>query len=208
MNLTPSFFDNSDIRRQDLAWNDWSAVSAFLADQLVCRFAVHDTPFPYVVGQSFRFVDGVFLVHCSRYGKLSDLIQKNPNVAIEVDQTVSLLKAPKGQNTSFEYYSVFARCEVESFSDIESIRAQQNDVLQKYRPEGRYKPIDDFAASQIVAFRCVVIGMSAKKRILADGQFSPPGQPAAPYVRFAFPASASLSSLPKDAFDSRQIGLA
>ena len=163
--------------------------------------AVHDEPFPYVVGQSFRFIEGVFLLHCSRFGKLAGLIRLNQNVTIEVDHLVALLKAPKGQNTSFEYYSVLARCIVELSDDKEAVRRQQYEVLEKYRPERDYSPIDDFAPTQITVFRCRVVEMSAKKRILADGQYSPPGQPQAPYIRYPLPPPPAISSLPPGAFD-------
>lgn len=196
----PAYFDNR-MRRGDLAWDDWPAISKFLADQMVCRIAIHDQPFPYILAQSYRFVDGKFLVHCSRFGKMADLIRRNPNVTIEVDHLVALLKAPKGQNTSFEYYSVLARCLVDWSEELEAVRAQQYDVLDKYRPERDYTPIDDFAPAQITVFKCMVVQMSAKKRILADGQYSPPGQPQAPYLRYPFPPPAAVSSLPPEAFN-------
>jgi len=199
----PNYFNNA-MRRDDLAWNDWSAIQAFLKDQMVCRMAVHDDPYPYVVGQSYRFVDGVFLLHCSRFGKLAGLIKRNPRVTIEVDHLVALLKAPKGQNTSFEYYSVLARCDVNLSEDTEVVRSQQYDVLEKYRPERDYTPIDNVAPTQITVFKCVVKEMSAKKRILADGQYSPPGQPQAPYLRYPFPPPAAISSLPSEAFDQNR----
>ncbi|WP_206692311.1 pyridoxamine 5'-phosphate oxidase family protein [Azospirillum sp. INR13] len=196
----PGYFDNG-MRRSDLAWNDWEAISRFLADQVVCRIAIHDDPFPYVLAQSYRFIDGVFLLHCSRFGRMAGLIRRNPHVTIEIDHLVALLKAPKGQNTSFEYYSVLARCCVDLSEDLEAVRRQQYEVLEKYRPERDYAPIDDFAPAQIMTFRCNVMQMSAKKRILADGQYSPPGQPQAPYLRYPFPPPAALSSLPPGAFD-------
>lgn len=195
--------ENSQIRRKDLAWNDAPAIAAFLSDELVCRIAINDEPFPYLVAQSFRYRDGIFLLHCSRFGKMARLIKANPNVCIEVDRLVALLKAPKGQNTSFEYYSVVARCRAEVIENVEGVRAHQYEVLGKYRPEGNYIPIDDFAPAQIVALPCKVIEMSAKKRILADGQYSPPGQPKAPYVRFPLPSSAAISSLPEGAFNPK-----
>lgn len=124
-----------------------------------------------------------------------------PIVSIVVDELVSLLKAPKGQNTSFEYYSVAAECSVEFEEDVPAVKRQQYEVLGKYRHEGGYVPIDDFAPAQIITFKCRIQNMTAKKRILADGQYSPPGQPQAPYVRFPFPGGATLSSLPESAFD-------
>jgi nitroimidazol reductase NimA-like FMN-containing flavoprotein (pyridoxamine 5'-phosphate oxidase superfamily) len=200
----PAFLDNSAVRRRDLAWDDWPAIVAFLSDECVCHLAVPTAGAPYVVGQSFRFAAGKFLLHCSRHGRLAGLMRARPVVSIVVDRLTALLKAPKGQNTSFEYYSVLAECTVEYAEEIPNVKRQQYQVLGKYRYEGGYEPIDDAAPAQIVTFDCKVKSMTAKKRILADGQYSPPGQPKAPYVRFAFPPGAQLSALPDEAFDSKR----
>ena len=118
-----------------------------------------------------------------------------------VSQPTMTVYAPKGQNTSLEYYSVIARCEVRLRESTEEVRAHQNQALDKFRPEKDYSPIEDGAASQIVAYRCEIRELSAKKRILADGQYSPPGQPKAPYLRYPFPSGATLSGLGPEAFD-------
>lgn len=196
----PSFL-KAEMRRTDLAWADWSAISAFLKDEMVCRVAVHDLPFPYVVAQSYTFLNDRFLIHCSRFGKLSSRIRADQHLTIEVDRPVALLKAPKGQNTSLEYYSVIARCQAEIKDEIEDVRTQQYVALDKFRPEKDYTPLEDGALSQIVAFECAIVEMTAKKRILADGQYSPPGQPNAPYLRYPLPQGAVLSALPAEAFD-------
>ncbi|ESH95054.1 MULTISPECIES: pyridoxamine 5'-phosphate oxidase family protein [unclassified Cupriavidus] len=201
--MTPAYLTN-EMRRTDLAWSDWPAIEAFLKDELICRVAVHDNPFPYVTAQSFTFTGDAFLIHSSRYGKLASAIRANPHVTIEIDRPVALLKAPKGQNTSLEYYSVIARCVATLRDQTDEIRAHQYLALDKFRPEKDYTPIEDGAANQIVAYRCEILSLSAKKRILADGQYSPPGQPRAPYLRYPFPAGATLSALPEEAFDPQR----
>jgi len=196
----PRYFRN-EIRRTDLAWNDWPAVRAFLEDQAVCRVAVHDAPFPYVVPQSYRFVGEAFLIHCARAGRMARCIAADPHVTIEVDQVVSLLKAPKANNTSFEYRSVIARCIAQASLDDLAIETQQYAALEKYRPERDYEPIDrENATRRIVALRCVIVELSAKKRILEDGGGAPGGGDPG-YVRYPFPPPAALSSLPREAFD-------
>jgi uncharacterized protein len=201
--MTPSFL-NDQIRRSDLAWTDWPSILAFLKDELICRVAVHDAPFPYVLAQSFTFTGDAFLIHCSRFGSFAQKLRENPHIAIEVDRPVALLKAPKGQNTSLEYYSVIARCKAAIDDDIEGVIRHQNQALDKFRPEKDYSPIEQGAASQIIAIRCAVVEMTAKKRILADGQYSPPGQPQAPYLRYPFAPGATISGLTPDAFDAHR----
>lgn len=200
---TPQYFHN-EMRRADLAWNDWPAVRAFLEDHAVCRVAVHDTPFPYVVPQSYRFLGDAFLVHCSRAGRMARCIAADPHVTVEVDQVESLLKAPRAENTSLEYRSVIARCTVRATLDDLGIEEQQYAALEKYRPERDYEPISrERATRQIVALRCQIVELSAKKRILADGQAAPDGSNPG-YARYPFPPAATLSSLPAQAFDPKR----
>lgn len=198
--MTPEYLDNT-MRRTDLTWTDWPAIEAFLRDELICRVAVNDKPFPYVVPQSFTFTGDAFLIHCSRFGKFSQLIQEDPHIVIVIDRPVALLKAPKGQNTSLEYYSVITRCKAFTRMETQDVIAHQNQALGKFRPENDYTAIEPGAANQIVAIRCQIENLSAKKRILADGQYSPPGQPQAPYLRYPFERGACVSGLPEGAFD-------
>ena len=196
----PAYFVN-DARRTDYAWNDWDAVAAFIRDQAVCRIAVNDGAWPYVVAQVFHFKDGAFLIHCSRSGKLAAALQRDPNCTIEIDQIVSLLKAPRAENTSAEYRSVVARCTATLALHDLDIETQQYATLdEKYRPEKDYLPIDtERATRRILAIRAQIVTLSAKKRILDEG-----GNPAGlPYLRFAFPPPAALSQLPPEAFAPR-----
>ena len=199
---TPAYLNNTGIRRQDLAWSDWPAIVAFLKDELICRIAVNDGNAPYVSALSYTFIRNEFLLHSSRHGRLASLLRAEPVITIEVDRPVALLKAPKGQNTSLEYYSVLAKCRTNFREVAKDVVEHQMAALGKFRPENDYLPIEQGAAEQIVAYRCEVLEMTAKKRILADGQYSPPGQPKAPYLRFPFPPGACINGLGHDAFDS------
>ena len=192
----PAFFVN-DVRRPELAWTDWDAVAAWLTDQVVCRIAVNDGDWPYVVAQTFRYRDDAFLLHFGRNGRLAKALRADPHCTIEVDQIVSLLKAPRANNTSAEYRSVVARCVAEMSDADEAIEAQQHLALEKFRPEADYQPIDRIGATRrIVSIRARIEKLTAKKRILDEG-----GNPAGlDYVRFAFPPPAALSELPPDAF--------
>lgn len=195
----PAFFVN-DVRRRELAWTEWDEVAAWLADQVVCRIAVNDDAWPYVVAQTFRFRDDTFLLHFGRNGRLANALRADPHCTIEVDQIVSLLKAPRANNTSAEYRSVVARCVAEMSEADEAIEEQQHLALEKFRPEADYQPIDRMGATRrIVSIRARVERLTAKKRILGEG-----GNPAGlDYARYAFPPPAALSQLPPEAFRPR-----
>jgi nitroimidazol reductase NimA-like FMN-containing flavoprotein (pyridoxamine 5'-phosphate oxidase superfamily) len=198
---TPAYLKNDAVRRTDLAWDDWPAIHAFLKDELICHIAVNGADAPYMAALSYTFTGTQFLLHSSRHGLLAKLLREQPIITLQVDRAVALLKAPKGQNTSLEYYSVIARCETNFREVVEDVHAHQMEALDKFRPERDYIPPEVAAAAPIVAYRCTVLEMSAKKRILADGQYSPPGLPQAPYLRYPFQKGACISGLGPDAFD-------
>ena len=84
---------------------------------------------------------------------------------IEVDQIVSLLKAPRANNTSAEYRSVIARCVAEISEADAAIESQQHEALDKFRPEADYLPIDrEGATGARQGARPVVVG-----RVGVDG---------------------------------------
>ena len=178
MTGAPAYFQN-DSRRADYAWNDWDAVAAFVADQPVCRIAVNDGMWPYVVAQTYRFIDGAFHMHFSRSGRLAAALAHDPKCTIEIDQIVSLIKEPRANTTSAEYRSVVARCTA-TLGDVRL----ENDVLP---------------TQTILAVRATVVALSAKKRILDEG-----GNPAGiDYERYKFPTPVVLSQLPPEALRSR-----
>jgi nitroimidazol reductase NimA-like FMN-containing flavoprotein (pyridoxamine 5'-phosphate oxidase superfamily) len=196
----PAFFVN-DVRRSELAWTDWDEVAAFIADQVVCRIAVNDGPWPYVVAQTFHYRDGAFLVHFGRSGRLAAALRRDPHCTVEIDQIVSLLKAPHANNTSAEYRSVVARCVADASELDEAIEEQQHVALEKFRPERDYLPIDrERATRRIVSVRARIEQLTAKKRILGE----PGGNPAGlDYARYPFPPPAAISQLPPEAFAPR-----
>ena len=53
-----------------------------------------------------------------------------------------------------------------------------------------------------MACRAEIVSLSAKKRVLADGQFGASGIDPG-YARYEFPAPPALSSLPPEAFKPR-----
>ena len=95
---TPDFFVG-DARRADLLWADWPAVETFVRDQAVCRVAVNDGDWPYVVAQTYGFDGTAFRLHFSRSGKLAAALRADARCTIEISQAVALLKAPNANNT-------------------------------------------------------------------------------------------------------------
>ncbi len=190
----PHYFSR-DLRRNERSWDDFDAIRAFLDDRLVCRVALNDDPFPYVVPTSFRFVldakhGDAFLLHTSRFGHFARAVERDPHICIVVDEAIAFLKAPEAENTSFEYESVIARCLVEIERDGAAIERQQYELLEKYRPEGGFEPITPGIADHVIGMRARVVEMIGKRRIVAEAK-----RPEPAYRAYMVPRSGRLSSL-------------
>jgi len=56
-----------------------------LSEQKICRMALNDEPWPYIIALDYVYSDGEMYFHFADYGRKMDLIAKDPNVSVEVD---------------------------------------------------------------------------------------------------------------------------
>jgi nitroimidazol reductase NimA-like FMN-containing flavoprotein (pyridoxamine 5'-phosphate oxidase superfamily) len=56
-----------------------------LDSQKICRMALSDKPWPYIIALDYVYSDGEMYFHLADYGRKMDLIAKDPNVNVEVD---------------------------------------------------------------------------------------------------------------------------
>jgi len=61
-----------------------------LASQKICRMALNDRPWPYIIALDYVYSDdGEMYFHFADYGRKMDLIADDPNVSVEVDNFCS-----------------------------------------------------------------------------------------------------------------------
>jgi nitroimidazol reductase NimA-like FMN-containing flavoprotein (pyridoxamine 5'-phosphate oxidase superfamily) len=56
-----------------------------LSNQKICRMALKDDPWPYIIALDYVYSDGEMYFHFADYGRKMDLIADDPNVSVEVD---------------------------------------------------------------------------------------------------------------------------
>ena len=60
-----------------------------LSEQKICRMALKDDPWPYIIALDYIYSDGEMYFHFADYGRKMDLIANDPNVSVEVDNFCS-----------------------------------------------------------------------------------------------------------------------
>lgn len=83
------------MRRSDREITDFQELITVMRGCDVCRLALHDEPYPYILPLNFGLeVDGETVrlyFHGANTGTKYDLIAKNPNVAFEMDRGHALM---------------------------------------------------------------------------------------------------------------------
>jgi len=64
-------------------------METLLASQKICRMALNDQPWPYIIALDYVYSDGEMYFHFADYGRKMGLIKKDANVSVEVDNFCS-----------------------------------------------------------------------------------------------------------------------
>jgi nitroimidazol reductase NimA-like FMN-containing flavoprotein (pyridoxamine 5'-phosphate oxidase superfamily) len=74
-----------EVKRFDLPEMSHKEMDELLRKQILCRISLHDEPYPYTLPMEFYFFGDVIYFHFTTTGKKIELLNKNPNVTVEVD---------------------------------------------------------------------------------------------------------------------------
>jgi len=147
------------MRRSDREITDTRDIIEILDSCDVCRLAMSQDDFPYVVPMNFAFDfenDRLTLYfHCARQGKKLDIIAKNPNVCFEVDCAHELVKGESVCHYSMKYQSVIGTGIAELITDNAEKSAAMTKIMRRYAPEAGEGFMFPAHALEAVAVICV-----------------------------------------------------
>lgn len=81
------------MRRRDREITDISVMESIIRDSSVCRMGLCDGDRPYVVPMNFGYRDGKVYMHSALEGKKLDIIRKNPDVCLEFETDLEIVRA-------------------------------------------------------------------------------------------------------------------
>ncbi len=130
------------MRRTEKEIKNRSQIEDILKQARVCRLAMADDDFPYIVPLNFGYRDDVIYIHSAQQGRKIDLLKKNPNVCFEVDELSRLKKAKQACDWGVEYKSVigtgravFVDDKADKIRALDIIMAQYSDRSFEYSEE-------------------------------------------------------------------------
>jgi len=120
------------MRKKENEITEASAIEAIIKKSLVCRLALSDENFPYIVPLCFGYEDKVLYVHGSQKGKKIDIIKKNQKVCFEFDINTEIVKAEDACHWSMKYRSVIGFGKAVLLEDLYEKRKALNIIMSQY----------------------------------------------------------------------------
>lgn len=114
---------------------DFDEIDLLLSQSRVCRIALIDGDYPYIVPMCFGYnLTGgkLELYFCgSEKGKKIELIKRNHNAAFEIDKLHEVVKSSDGFGIAARYRSITGTGEIEFITGIDKITGL-NLIFKKY----------------------------------------------------------------------------
>ncbi len=154
------------MRRVDREITEFSEMIAIMRKCTVCRIALHDTPFPYIVpmhfGMEVENEQVMLYLHGAGEGKKLNLLAKNPNVAFEMDCEQQLITSETACGCSMAYESVIGQGKLEIVSDEEK-KHGLTALLRQFQLESL--PMQVGAIQRTTVLKLTVEQLTGKRRI-------------------------------------------
>ncbi len=138
------------MRRKEKEIADPAALESVIAAAPVCRVAMCDRDQPYLVPMCFGYADGVFYLHCAREGRKLEILRKNANVCLEMEEGVSLKVGKTACDWGMSFRSVMAFGRAETVEDPAERRRGLDLIMAHYAPASRFDYPEGMLACTVV----------------------------------------------------------
>ncbi len=149
------------MRRKDKQISVFEELEAILRKSDICRLALNDEDYPYVIPMNHGYKDSTLYFHCAADGRKIELIRKNNRAAFEVETDYYLKKSEKACKWTAGYSSVIGRGTIEIIDDTEKIKEGLDIIMSHHSgPVGSY---DDKYLKKMLILKLSIINMTGKK---------------------------------------------
>jgi hypothetical protein len=149
------------MRRKEKEISDRAEIEAVIQDARVCRLGMCDGQTPYVVPLCFGYAAQTFYFHCAAAGRKLEILEKNPNVCLELESGVAVKSGKNACDWSMNYRSVIAFGRAARVEAPEAKRRALDLIVARYAPGSFDYPEAALAKTVILEVR--VQSMAGKR---------------------------------------------
>ncbi len=149
------------MRRHEKQILDNSEMEEIISRSTVCRLAMTDGDWPYLVPLCFGYRDGSLFFHSAPQGRKVDILKRNPNVcfAFDIDQEVSAVERACGWSMRYRSVVGFGRARIVEERDD---KRKALEIIMENYSAGEHS-FDDSEISNVLIIRVDIEEMTGKK---------------------------------------------
>nr|WP_319489938.1 pyridoxamine 5'-phosphate oxidase family protein [uncultured Caproiciproducens sp.] len=146
------------MRRKDREVTDYHEIMAIVERCDVCKLAMVDHDFPYIVPMNFGYStdDGLLTLyfHGANEGKKINILKENPKVCFEMDCGHQMIIGETDCSYSMDYESVIGNGMVEFITSIDDKKFALAHIIKKYSKKAGFF-FDEKLLDRITIFKIV-----------------------------------------------------
>ncbi|MBN2618389.1 MAG: pyridoxamine 5'-phosphate oxidase family protein [Spirochaetales bacterium] len=129
------------MRRSDKEITDQAVLEEILKSSNVCRIAMFDKEYPYIVPMNYGYFNNAIYMHCAPEGKKLDLLKDNNRVSFEIEDSYELVKGDISCKWTSKFRSIVGFGKIE-FITNPILKREALDILmeQHGKNDNYYKP--------------------------------------------------------------------
>jgi nitroimidazol reductase NimA-like FMN-containing flavoprotein (pyridoxamine 5'-phosphate oxidase superfamily) len=152
------------MRRKDREVTSHLEIESIILKSDVCRIALADGDFPYIVTLNFGYTgenEKVLYFHCANEGRKLDMIRKNNLVCFEMDTDHLLVEGNLACDFTMNYKSVLGYGLIRIVTEYEEKVRGFNAIMSHYKPGVKFS-FNERMFENTTILRCDITGISAK----------------------------------------------
>lgn len=120
------------MRRKEKAIIGKEALEAVIRECRVCRLALNDGGYPYLVPLNFGYRDGTLYFHGAMAGKKLDLIEADNRAAFELDTRLEVVDAEEACDWTMTFQSIVGRGRISMIESPQEKEAALAIIMAQY----------------------------------------------------------------------------
>ena len=149
------------MRRKEKEITNQEEIRNIVHKARVCRLAMVDGKYPYVIPLNFGFAGNSLYFHSARKGRKIDILKRNPQVCFECELDVSIVDGEKACQWGAEFKSVIGFGNAGFVTEPGAKKEALNIIMQHYA--GRSYEFTDGDVDKVTIIRVDIDSMTGKR---------------------------------------------
>ena len=149
------------MRRKEKEIVDRAELETVIREATVCRMGLCDGGIPYIVPLCFGYTADTFYFHCAADGRKLEILERHPDVCLELEAGVALKPGAKACDWGMAYRSVIGFGRAERVDALELKRRALDLIMARYASGTFDYP--EAALEKTVILKVAVRSMTGKR---------------------------------------------